>query len=1320
MAEKNPQAVFTPAGGMNQDDSIITPSPGAAGNSLFGAGDYRYALNARIGSSNKDNFGDLENIKDTQLVTSYNANVQLFENSEFDGSISGWSNLFGGTLWVYGDSSARIAATSGNILYQEVDMSSGNPYKLVYRYRFDDYASDTEFRVYYMNDTNVLTSTQISTKMVDSGTFELTVPDGCTRIGVSASGGVDALNLVNLYSLKLITIQEATPPSGVNKVIGRYEDVEFLKVYFFVWNDNEDHTIRVYDYTTDSVTEIIRWSGLKFQSTFFVKAAKLDNWMAFTDRNNRPRLIDVDSISDLILILGDDFREFHISFHKWAPVMPPIPKAYWDGSNNNYLKFENKALQFSYRYIYKGRLRSRWSPSSVVVENITDENKSTAYKEITSVKLSIPGFILDNPDASVEYNYFDHDDIKFTSAVEFIEIGYRESQLDLWKVAKSIKITDDANKKEFEYTGASNVTPISSDDFYQLFDTVPFVAGTVEAVDNRFFFGDTLNEHEAADEPIITDIGVFKWNAEAVDSRLTNFNYSANVVFQTITEFTSLSGSDSLDMGLRNLVTDLTFKSRGAYKVGIQFMDRNGWVSATYTTDNWIYFIDEDLSVPQGKNVFTFKIDNAYTPPSWAVAYQIVCTNCLNIDAFVFGVANKFYPLVDIGYKASPDLAPKDLRDRIFTHFQDSRAVTDRDFSSVVVDLSQNSVWRKLSADLRDTQESTHPMSKISRILIDINNWYNSSLVASEPTSGNNPMNNLYYNYRPGDRVRIIASDQLAPSANNLKVYDLLILEFTGNGIVVEKPEGVLWMPGLAVDATFSGGDIEDYKKTFVIEVYTPKIQSDQDFILYERGEWYPVLYPNSDDRNFAKRDWTYTNNNAVTATTFNDIRYFHKYPFTKGDCHFFVRRQYHNWGHRTQALPPPVLGTVGNNTDFGVCSMNQNPKETYGEWERGNGRPSIAYTEYPTQRFNPTNVRFGGKIIEQSLVNNLNRFRSDDQTTYPSEYGRIRDLVNTSNAQVESVGSILLAIGEREAWSIYINRTTLEDLSGRTQVSISDKVLGSYNSLLGSHGTLNPESITKWRGNVYYWDALDGSWVRYGRNGLTEVSQYKMKNWFREIGNLLIKEYQGDEKPRVVSGFDSFNDEFVTYINHSVLPATFRGYSKYKGATFSENDTRWKDVREYTPEFFASIGNLFISFLDGDVYKHEAAETYGTFYGEKRDVMVEPVFNPESTSNKHWQTITYLTTNKWSVERILSEYRGLKLPLESRITLEQFDLKEDTYWAAIKGDINTPNVSDPIVNGKRMASKAIQVMMKLDPTVTYLSLLHYVTSGYSDSPKNP
>jgi hypothetical protein len=399
---------------------------------------------------------------------------------------------------------------------------------------------------------------------------------------------------------------------------------------------------------------------------------------------------------------------------------------------------------------------------------------------------------------------------------------------------------------------------------------------------------------------------------------------------------------------------------------------------------------------------------------------------------------------------------------------------------------------------------------------------------------------------------------------------------------------------------------------------------------------------------------------------------------------------------------------------------MNPDIEKTFDYWDHNNGRPSIAYTDLPEVRYKGTQVRFSGKIVEESFVNNLNRMRESDQFVYPSEYGRIRDLVATSNAQVESVGTVLLALGEREAWSIYVNRTTLEDLSGRTQVSLSDRVLGSFNTLLGEHGTLNPESVSKERGRVWWWNANDGSWVRYGRDGLTEISEYKMQNWFSDLGDLVSSAYLSNEIPVVISEFDKFNKELITFQDHSTLPATFRGYSIYKGALFSEKDTRWKSTHSFTPEMMSRIKNQLVMFKDGSPWLYEKASTYGTFLGQQYDVLFEPVFNDEPALKKVWESIGIIATNMWSLERILSEYRGLKSKQQTSAIMDSFQEKEDNFYTAIPRDQNTANVANPTIDGQAMRSKAIRVLMKLDPSVNYLSLLHYVTVEAIHSPKSP
>lgn len=1335
--------IRTPSGGMNQDDSIITPSKDMAGKNAFEVGDYRYALNARIGSSRGDSFGDLENIKGTVEVTDYYVRSQLFTNADFAGNISGWDQTADSVdTWAYislnrattGHGSAGSFTTT--TLYQTLaSLTSGSIVTLRYAINASTQLSLVSVEAVFMNGAAIL-STQVISDVIPLITtiksVQVVVPTGCTGIGIRIKATTAVLCFINLEYLYCFSSVLSSRPSGTEKVIGKYEDKEFLKLYYAVYNSSGNHCIRYYDKTTDAVYELLKWSGLNFTVNSFVKLAKLDNWMSFTDRLNSPRLIDVDTIGDLFLELTSaEFREFHISFHKWAPIMPPVIKKYYDGVTDNYVKFRKKVIQFAYRYIYKGFLHSRWSPSSVGAEdfNALISSGGTGGSRITSIEVYAPGFLLDNPGAAVQYNYFGHDNIKFTSAVIGIEYAYRESQLDLWRIFKTVEVAASGNTT-VHYSGASNSTPVPTNDFSQLFDTVPFLAGTVEAVDNRFVFGDCLDEQEAAMKPIITDIGVVHWDGVSNSNNWASSNPD---------DFTSLSAGDKIEIAYRNDVADWGFKSGGIYKLAIVYQHHNGWISGAYTNDEWRYEIPRASTVREQQNAITFKIPSSFRPPSWAVAYQIVRTNCLNIDYFMFGLTNEFVPLIDNPTQLIDTASlPQNVKDRLRQHFENSRTVNGyelateiareeakpsnrsqlaldnlfsndktlpkksvRKFKSLQDYLRGNPLYHKLGPEIRNTA-TTAVVADSSRVLININNWYNSSKKNSSGTE-NNPMNNLYYNFREGDRVRFVASKNATPSDSQKEIFDVPILEFTGNALIIEKPDGVVWLP--KSNSVFVNGLYD-----FTIEVYSPTIPQEDDYVYYETGEWFPILYPGTDQRDWGKKDWTYTNNAAVTCTTYGDVKVFNKIPFSHGDCHAFNKTNYKNFDGGST---PHVLGIRSN-------YMNPAVEETFGEWERGNGRPNISYTQLPISKFKSTQARFGGKIVEESFINNVNRFQDQDQFIYPSEYGRIRDLVNTSNAQVESVGTILLAIGERESWSIYVNRTTIEDLSGRSQVALSDKVLGSFNTLLGSHGTLNPESVCVERGRVYWWNALDGVWVRYGRDGLTEISFYKMRNWFRELAALLIDEYQGIVPPLVIADFDSYNEELVTFMDHTVLPATFRGYSNYKGSLFSEEDTRWKSVHNYSPERFAKIGTQMYSFKAGSLFKHEQSETHSTFYGVKYDVQWEPVFNDDLSTKKSWQAYAYISTDRWSVERILSEYRGLKPKQETNIPIGNFEDREDNLYAAIPRDENTQNIPNPRIEGNRMRSKAIQVLMQMKQDVTIRSLMHYAVAECEDSPKNP
>ncbi len=1436
--------VRTPVGGMNQDDSLVTPGHDSAGKNFFEVGDYRYALNARIGSSRADHFGDLENIRDTVEVTSYYALTQILNNEDFSGGLDGWGQLDEGPefrTWVFTDPVARLSVvpnstsptlthpisnftqaydidawptslfTQANFLQAEeymigqsvtfigstlyfsgIIVAIGDGY-IVFQATFQgdeggvlieaglgppEYV-ETAFvsNVFYQTtaqpiagitatcqftlDINVpitdglLTlvflqgTTILSTQVVDSGNIgsiafnqSITIPANCDGIGIRLEGNVSLPMTADLQFFKLqsTAFTPSTRPEGNEKVIGRYEDYEFQRLYYCVWNDQNNHCIRYWDALTNTIVEVLQWSGLNWYEDSFVKLAKLDNWMAFTDINkdrtkrNPPRLIDVDTIAQLHADLGDDFREFHIAFHKWAPTGPPIPRVYYDGSTNNYEKLKNKVYHFAYRYIYYGNLKSRWSPIS---KGATVGRAGSFYtaRTITSIEVDIPGCLYDDPaDTITAYNYFGHTDIKFTKAVKTIELAFRDGELELWKLWKRVDVNSLFNRLQY-FNGDGHLTPIPSDDFEQLFDTVPFLAGTVEAIDNRFVFGDCLDEKPPVTDFVIDDVesitGLDSWG------------------LSTPASWSQFAATPRANLQRLNQLSNLTFKDRSLYKLGLQFIYPSGWRTAIYTSEDWLYNISDIDGFDSGisRTAFNFTIPDVFRPPDGAVAYQIMRTNSLNTDYYMFGIVNRFIPIIDdVNVVLDMLNISEDLKNRIRQHFENNRQLSGEDViaetqrviqESIDVEqsktdrrkkrlrrlgriqgavfnldpafnvlryngnrainrwLDNNSIAPKLQQELRKTKEAVI-LDDASRIAIDISNWY---FGAKQTATKEYPLNKLFYNFKEGDRIRFVGSSVLNPTVDQLQEYDVPIIEFTGQTIIIEKPDGLLWVSKVDLASP----------RNFNVEVYTPKAATLADHIFFETGEWYPITFPGTGLRDFAKRDFVYTNNAAVTLTQLGPFDIFHKMPLFYGDSYFVLKTIYRD----------ATLGGGSSETPM-LTSMNPDQDQTFGYWDHNNGRPAIAYDDLPVERFKPTMIRGGGRIVEESFVNNLNNMREEDQFIYPSEYGRIRDLVNTSNAQVESVGSILLAIGEREAWSIYVNRTTLEDLSGRTQVSLSDRLFGSFNTLLGSHGTLNPESVCKNRGRVWWWNALDGSWIRYGRDGLTEISEYKMRTWFSDLGDLLITKYQTSELPKVVAEFDNFNRELITFQNHSTLPSSFRGYDNYKGSLFSEEDTRWKSCHNFTPEMMGKMNNQLVLFKNGSPFLYEKAETYSTFFGTKFDVMWEPVFNDNPTAKKAWKAFAEVCTDKWSVERILSEYRGLLNRQQTNIPITNFETKEDNFYSEIRRDVNTPNITNPVIEGDLMRSKAIQVLMKLDPSVVHLSLLHYVFAEVTDSPKNP
>lgn len=175
--------------------------------------------------------------------------------------------------------------------------------------------------------------------------------------------------------------------------------------------------------------------------------------------------------------------------------------------------------------------------------------------------------------------------------------------------------------------------------------------------------------------------------------------------------------------------------------------------------------------------------------------------------------------------------------------------------------------------------------------------------------------------------------------------------------------------------------------------------------------------------------------------------------------------------------------------------------KRYWQNWYTGIGRANAITNS--TQSIRPVSISYSGTYMPGTMLNGLSTFEALDAVDLPLELHSIQKLVITSKIQFE--GNVMLAIGEQATANIYIDETQVFDNTGSSFLAKSSGVIGNINVLRGLFGTINPESVFRWAGEVMYFDANRGAWVKYDVNGLSALSDKKMRQFFKKSGEAII-----------------------------------------------------------------------------------------------------------------------------------------------------------------------------------------------------------------------
>lgn len=355
----------------------------------------------------------------------------------------------------------------------------------------------------------------------------------------------------------------------------------------------------------------------------------------------------------------------------------------------------------------------------------------------------------------------------------------------------------------------------------------------------------------------------------------------------------------------------------------------------------------------------------------------------------------------------------------------------------------------------------------------------------------------LGWSYLPGDQIEVafMKYEQLSASTSRYQehVVSGQIIDVVGGHIVFAK----------------EGPDIADYlgyttdsSLKYSQGINTPEKNSDYGVCTIRR----PAQI---DDTLFYETGVTFDVNNRPASV------------FVFGDCSFYKAKYVVDYLNQFNPPNPSFI-----TKEVFLINSQGNPNSLVRTYDEYFGRSLVSFdlTSLILGDQKKTGLMFSGVYTSGTKNNNLNFLEVNDETTLPSDLGEVNKLVMSSKSS--DIGTVLLAIGKNNTASIYIGEAQLVGSSADADLIVNRSVVGSVNILNGGYGTSHPESVVERNGSVYWYDAINAAVVRYGRNGMIPISEYKYNSTLNRITTGL------SAQASIVGHFDPIQQEYLLSVS--------------------------------------------------------------------------------------------------------------------------------------------------------------------------------------------
>lgn len=502
-------------------------------------------------------------------------------------------------------------------------------------------------------------------------------------------------------------------------------------------------------------------------------------------------------------------------------------------------------------------------------------------------------------------------------------------------------------------------------------------------------------------------------------------------------------------------------------------------------------------------------------------------------------------------------------------------------------------------------------------------------------------------------------------------VYQLRITGQSGNWLIAELQ-----------DLGTIGNTASPYINS-IFEIFTPYYQSFNE-TFYEVGEMYAITNPGSSGRIYS---------------VLNDSM--------RGDVVILQRD-----GYLTENMS-------GNDT-------------YYQNWYTDIGRP--CFKDTIGQKIKTNSVVWSNVYIPGSNNNGLSSFDALDEKLLPVEMGSLNGLQLTAKVS-DQQGLIMLAICVKETASLYMGEVQVVGSETNAFLASSPGVIGTINVLKGSYGTINPEAIASFRGNVYFPDANNGKWIQYSVNGLDVISDYNMARawslWFKKFISMTPEEIEAFGcRPFIFTTVDPYHRELLISIPKlsndppkgflpdypdMIYPFDILDYQA-KTVVYKLGRTgslpHWQSAFTFYAENFITLQNKLYSFHNGLTYLHNDLNSQNNFYGVQYTSKVMVVANIEGELIKVYNNISVQSNIV-----PLFVYMYCNYPYQQSSDLVDYDFRnlEGVWNATIYRNKLMPTfdgyTTNGLLTGEKMRNTAMFIMLEFNATTNPLGLIS-VTIG--------